>query len=53
MGNFEEWSSVMKEKTTHFDDVVDKLKSAVSNIDKMQKGARRVEDPGDEVTDEV
>ena len=41
MGNFEEWSSVMKEKMTHFDDVVDRLKSAVSNVDKMQEGCKK------------
>ena len=30
MGNLEEWSSIMKEKMARFDDVVDRLKSAIS-----------------------
>ena len=53
----------------HFDDVVDRLKSAISNVERKeeakvkheeniiqedaQKDARRVVDPEDEVTDEV
>ena len=35
--NLEEWSSVMEEKMTRFDDVVLCLKSPVSNVEKRKK----------------
>ena len=35
--DLEEWSSVMKEKMTSFDDVVDRLKSAISNVEKKEE----------------
>ena len=37
MGNLEEWSSVVEEKMAHFDDVVDRLKSAISNVKKKEE----------------
>ena len=37
MGNLEEWSSVVEEKMAHFDDVVDRLKSAISNVEKKEE----------------
>ena len=36
--DLEEWSSVMKEKMARFDDVVDRLKSAISNVEKKEEG---------------
>ena len=35
--NLEEWSSVMEEKVASFDDVVDRLKSAISNVEKKEE----------------
>ena len=66
MGNLEEWSSVMEEKMACFD-CADRLKSAISGEErraikkhkkilfrkKCSEDERRVEHPGDEVTDEV
>ena len=56
--NLEEWSSVMEEKMAHFDDVINRLKSAISIVEKKEgtkakhreniiqkKDARKVEDP--------
>ena len=37
MGNLEEWSSIMEEKMARFDDVVDRLKSAISNVEKKEE----------------
>ena len=37
MGNLEEWPSVMEEKIGHFDDVVDRFKSATSNVEKKKE----------------
>ena len=37
MGNLEEWSNVMEEKMARFDDAVERLKSAVSNLDKKEE----------------
>ena len=37
MENLEEWSSIMEEKIAHFDDVVDRLKSAISNVEKREE----------------
>ena len=36
--DLEEWSSVMKEKMARFDDVADRLKSAISNVEKKEEG---------------
>ena len=35
--NLEEWSSIMEEKVARFDDVVDRLKSAISNAEKKEE----------------
>ena len=32
-----EWSSVTEEKLAHFDDVADRLKSAISNVEKKEE----------------
>ena len=37
MENLEEWSIVMKEKISHFDDVVDRLKGAIINVRKTEE----------------
>ena len=37
MENLEKWSSVMEEKMERFDDVVDRLKSAISNVEKKEE----------------
>ena len=37
MGNLEAWSSVMEEKMTRFDDVLDRLKNEISNIEKKEE----------------
>ena len=37
MGNLEEWSNVMEEKMARFDDAVERLKSAISNLDKKEE----------------
>ena len=37
MENQEEWSSIMEEKMARFDDVVDRLKSAISNVEKKEE----------------
>ena len=37
MENLEEWSIVMKEKMAHFDDVVDRLKGAIINVEKKEE----------------
>ena len=39
MGNLQEWSCVMEEKMACFDDAVDKLNSAISNVEK-EEGAK-------------
>ena len=44
MGNLEEWSSVMVEKMAHFDDVVDRLKSAISNVKKKEEAKAKHEE---------
>ena len=36
MGNLEEWSSIMEEKIACFDDVVNRLKTLVSNLEKKE-----------------
>ena len=36
MGNLEEWSSVMEEKMACFADVVNRLKTSVSNLEKKE-----------------
>ena len=43
MENLEECSSVMEEKMAHFDDVLDKLKSAVSNVEKKEEAKAKHE----------
>ena len=43
MGNLEEWSSVMEEKMAQFDDVVDRLKSAISNVKKKEEAKAKHE----------
>ena len=40
MENLEKWSSVMEEKMERFDDVVDRLKSAISNVEKKEAKAK-------------
>ena len=37
MENLEKWSSVMEEKMPRFNDVVDRVKSAISNVKKKEK----------------
>ena len=37
MENLEEWSSIMEEKMARFDDVHDKLKSAIFNVEKKEE----------------
>ena len=37
MENLEDWSSVMEEKMARFDDVVHRLKSAISNVEKKEE----------------
>ena len=37
MENLEEWLSIMKEKMVRFDDVVDRLKTAISNVKKKEE----------------
>ena len=37
MGNLEAWSSVMEQKMTRFDDVLDRLKNEISNIEKKEE----------------
>ena len=44
MGNLEEWSSVVEEKMAHFDDVVDRLKSAISNVKKKEEAKAKHEE---------
>ena len=44
MGNLEEWSSVVEEKMAHFDDVVDRLKSAISNVKKKEEAKAKYEE---------
>ena len=44
MGNLEEWSSDMEGKMARFDDVVDRLKSAVSNVEKKEEAKARHEE---------
>ena len=43
MENLEEWSSIMEEKMARFDDVLDKLKSAVSNVEKEEEAKAKHE----------
>ena len=44
MGNLEEWSSDMEEKMAHFDDAVDRLKSAISNVKKKEEAKAKHEE---------
>ena len=37
MENLEKWSSVMEEKMPRFNDVVDRVKSAISNVEKKEE----------------
>ena len=37
MENLEEWSSIMEEEMAHFDDVVGRLNSAISNVEKKEE----------------
>ena len=37
MENLEKWSSVMEEKVPRFNDVVDRVKSAISNVEKKEE----------------
>ena len=37
MGNLEAWLSVMEEKMTRFDDVLDRLKNEISNVEKKEE----------------
>ena len=43
MENLEEWSSVMEEKMACFDDAVDRLKSAISNVEKKEEAKAKHE----------
>ena len=43
MDNLEEWSSVMEEKMACFDDAVDRLKSAISNVEKKEEAKEKHE----------
>ena len=43
MGNLEDWPSVMEDKMAHFD-VVDRLKSAVSNVEKKEEAKAKHEE---------
>ena len=40
--NLEEWSSVTEEKMVRFDDVVDMLKSAISNVEKKEEAKTKM-----------
>ena len=42
--NLERWSSVMEEKMALFDDVVDRLKSAISNVEKKEEAKAKNEE---------
>ena len=42
--NLEEWSSVMEEKMARFDDVVDRLKGAISNVEKKEEAKAKHEE---------
>ena len=42
--NLERWSSVMEEKMALFDDVVDRLKSAISNVEKKEEAKAKYEE---------
>ena len=37
MENLEKWSSVMEEQMPRFNDVVDRVKSAISNVEKKEE----------------
>ena len=39
--NLEEYSSVMEEKITRFDDVIDRLKSEIFNVEKKEVAKAR------------
>ena len=42
--NLERWSSVMEEKMALFDDIVDRLKSAISNVEKKEEAKAKYEE---------
>ena len=44
MENLVEWSSIMEEKTARFDGVVDRLKSAISNVEKKEEAKTKHEE---------
>ena len=44
MGNLEEWSSIMEEKMAHFDNVVYRLKSSISNVEKKEEAKAKHEE---------
>ena len=44
MGNLEEWSSIMEEKMAHFDNVVYRLKSSISNGEKKEEAKAKHEE---------
>ena len=44
MWNLEYWSSVMEEKMARFDDVVNKLKSVISNEEKKEEAKGKHEE---------
>ena len=44
MGNLEEWSSVAEETMERFDDVVNRLKSAISHVKKKEEAKAKHEE---------
>ena len=44
MGHLEEWSSVAEEKMERFDDVVNRLKSAISHMKKKEEAKAKHEE---------
>ena len=44
MGHLEEWSSVAEEKMERFDDVVNRLKSAISHVKKKEEAKAKHEE---------
>ena len=44
MGNLEEWLTVMEEKMVRFDYVIDRLKGAISNVEKKEEAKTKHEE---------
>ena len=44
MGNLEEWLTIMEEKMVRFDYVIDRLKGAISNVEKKEEAKTKHEE---------